>query len=83
MVKKIGVKDQEGNDVCIISNKNKIPDNFYKRYRLNNISWKVGDSMAFMKVDKLNWKNGYRRKNKMDFLDVNHSRFCNSLDYYR
>ena len=54
MVKKIGVKDQEGNDVCIISNKNKIPDNFYKRYRLNNISWKVGDSMAFMKVDKLN-----------------------------
>ena len=53
MVKRIGVKDLEGNNVCVIDHKNKIPEKFYENYQLKNIKFNVGDNMAFMTVKKI------------------------------
>lgn len=53
MVKCIGIKDDEGNDIMLIRHNKPLPNNFYDNYKLKEVSMIQGDNMARMIVTKI------------------------------
>lgn len=52
-MKRIGVKDENGENVCIIDHKRPISKNFWNQYRYIKTEFLLGDNIAFMIVQKL------------------------------
>lgn len=48
MVNRIGVKDEKGNNVCVIAHNKPIPKDFWDKYKLKEIYWNTGQTMARM-----------------------------------
>ena len=51
-IKFIGIKDTKDNNVTTIKHNKKLPKNFWDNWKLKNISFNVGDTMARMIVQK-------------------------------
>lgn len=51
-LKVIGVKDEDGNKVCLIKPIKRMPDEFWDKYKHISTFWTAGDKMAKMVVKK-------------------------------